>query len=201
LVAPASEGAATTASPSLPSIVASPSGLIAFGEWTFDDLRMGPIENEPNVVAEGGVQVVALPTAINRSIGLPPDARFCIDPNGVLAREGTMSADLHLAGDLSPSAEFFVTLTVAAHETYQHRLRVTELRPPSDDDWVQLQVGWSELPAIGVNATVRGNWASVFRDSTNAERLSEPSDAALCFLHVGSPDGGEILIDNVRLAG
>jgi hypothetical protein len=197
----ASQGTAS-ASVSPPSIVATPSGLIAVGEWTFDDLRMGPLGNEPELIAEGNVEVVAVPTAIDRSIALPSDrdARFCVAPDGVLGREGSMSADLNLGGDLSPASELAVALAVSADEAYRFTLRAAEFGP-IDDEWIQLRLSLSELPGIRVDVTRRDGGGSVLRDSRTAERLQEPSDAAVCFWHLGDPGGGEILIDNLLLAG
>jgi hypothetical protein len=186
-----------------PSVVASPSGLVAVGEWTFDDLRMGPIEDEPDMVAEGNVEVVAVPTAIDRSVAMPPEpgAMICVASSGIVSSSGALLADVYVNRDVGRDSALALTLVSGIDATYQLTLRADELSRGGEGAWVRARWSWSELPRFEVEAALREGGETVMRAASSASSVEDSARGAACFSHQGDAGTGEILLDNIRLEG
>ena len=196
-----SAGTGTAASEPLAYVspVVSPGRPVVSGEWTFDDLRMGLLESESGTTVGADAEIVAFPTAVDRSVALRPGraSGLCIGPQGYVSPQGALSVDLYGAGDLAEGTTLGIALAVSPDATRVLTLRLAELGDVDAEAWIRLRATWSDLPGVRVDAGLRDDGRSLH--TTVATRVTEPVDAALCIWQQGDPTGSELLVDNVRL--
>ena len=180
------------------SPLATASLSAAYGEWTFDDLRMGPIATQSDPAARGGGEVVAFPTAVDRSVRLSAgDEPLCLGQDAFAGSPGAASVDLHVR-DAPARVGLGISLTTAPDQAHAVTIALDELGGTIRNTWITLGLTWSQAATVDLQAAPRDSGSLLAQASLTASD-APATDAAACLWRLGGSPGGEMLIDNVRI--
>jgi hypothetical protein len=197
---PPLSSAAVSPPPVQASARASPSAALVSGEWTFDELRMGALHDQPHATADGAGEVVAFPTAFDRSVRLPAgvEPALCLGPSGLVGSSGALSLDLHVGRDIPAPVELRVGLAISPETSLAFTIGLEDVADGVEEMWLRVRLTWSESREIVMDVARRDGGESAQRTIVAASPVA-PADAALCLWRRGDVEAGEVLIDNVRI--
>ena len=180
---------------------ASPSAAPFLGEWTFDELRMGALRDQPHSTTDGSGEVIAFPTAVDRSVLLPAGVEpgLCLGPSRYVGSPGALSVDVHVRRDTPAPVELRVVLAISPENSHAFTIELDDGADGVEDTWLRVRLTWSESGEIVMDVAPRDGGVTAQRTILTAAPLA-PADAALCLWRRGEVEAGEVLVDNVRVA-
>jgi hypothetical protein len=170
------------------------------GDWNFDELRTGSLADQPSTTASGDGEVVPVPTAVDRSIRLPPgaDPGVCVGRGRFTGTARAISIDVLVSPEVPASSELGIALAMSPGIARSVNIGLEGLRARTEDTWVHVRLAWTGSRFMEIEAAIRDG-PGTFPPATLTAIPLASAEAALCIWREGDSEAGDILVDNVRL--